>query len=133
MKHKHHLIIAIDGFTSTGKSTLAKDIASNLQLKYIDSGAMYRVVTLYALRNGMYIPQTDTLDEEKLRAALPYVDIDFSVDPVKSEQVVWMNGEIVEEEIRQMKVSDSVSVISKLKFVRDKLVEKQRADRKSVV
>lgn len=121
------MIVAVDGYSSTGKSTLARDIARHYGIKYIDSGAMYRAVTLYALRHGLYDPETERLDETGLKEALEKMDIDFYVDGRSKEQALLLNGENVENEIRQMEVSRSVSMISRYAFVRRKLVEKQRA------
>ena len=121
------MIVAVDGYSSTGKSTLAKDIARHYSIKYIDSGAMYRAVTLLALRQGYYEPATRQLDELGLRKALDSIHIDFLVDAAGGTQFLMMNGENVEDEIRRMEVSQSVSIISRYRFVREKLVEKQRA------
>ena len=121
------MIIAVDGYSSTGKSTLAKDIARHYGIKYIDSGAMYRAVTLLALRQGHYNPAHKQLDEPGLRKALDLMHLDFSVDAAGGTQYILMNGENVEDEIRRMEVSQSVSIISRYRFVRDKMVEKQRA------
>ncbi len=121
------MIVAVDGYSSTGKSTLARDIARHYGIKYIDSGAMYRAVTLYALRHGLYDPETERLDEGGLKQALEKMDIDFFVDQSSRDQSLVLNGENVEREIRQMEVSRSVSMISRYGFVRTKLVEKQRA------
>jgi cytidylate kinase len=122
-----NIIIAVDGASSTGKSTLAKDIARRLRIKYIDSGAMYRAVTLYALRKKIYNPETGKVKEQQLKKVLPELTIDFYMDPLKGEQSTLLNGEVVEDEIREMEVNESVSQISQLNFVREKLVEKQRA------
>lgn len=121
------MIIAVDGYSSTGKSTLAKDIARCYSIKYIDSGAMYRAVTLLAIREGYYDPATRQLDEPGLRKALDSIHLDFSVDVAGGTQYLVMNGENVEDEIRRMEVSQSVSLISRYRLVRDQLVEKQRA------
>ena len=121
------IIIAVDGYSSTGKSTLAKDIARHLRIKYIDSGAMYRAVTLFALRKGLFNPENHVLNEQALRKAMESLNLDFRIDRDTAEQYLVMNGENVEEEIRRMEVSQSVSFISKYGFVREKLVEKQRA------
>jgi len=121
------MIIAVDGYSSTGKSTLAKDIARHYSIKYIDSGAMYRAVTLLAIRQGHYDAAKKQLDEQGLRKALDSIHLDFSVDAAGGTQYLVMNGENVEDEIRRMEVSQSVSIISRYRFVRDQLVEKQRA------
>lgn len=121
------MIVAVDGYSSTGKSTLARDIARHYAIKYIDSGAMYRAVTLFALRQKLYDPARDQLNAERLREALEQIDIDFLVDPRNHQQYVLLDGENVEQEIRQMEVSQSVSMISRYGFIRRKLVDKQRA------
>ncbi|MFW5963044.1 MAG: (d)CMP kinase [Bacteroidota bacterium] len=119
-------IIAIDGFSSTGKSTLAKDIAKHYKIKYIDSGAMYRAVTLYALRNNIIDTQRNSLNEEKLKRSLEHIHVDFVRDHKTGQQVICLNNENVEDQIRKMDVSSYVSHISSLGFVREKMVEKQR-------
>jgi len=116
------LIIAIDGYSSCGKSTFAKKIAEVLDYLYIDSGAMYRAVTLYALRNGII---TDTvLNRDLLIQELPKMQISFLVDKGHSKTV--LNGKIVENEIRTILVSEFVSQVSALEEVRLKMVEIQR-------
>ena len=127
MSRRKNMIIAVDGYSSTGKSTLAKDIARHYGIKHIDSGAMYRAVTLFALRTGVYDPQARQLQEETLQAAMEGLILDFYMDTIEQKQYLMMNGENVEDEIRRMEVSQSVSFISKYRFVREKLVEKQRA------
>ncbi len=127
MSGKKALIITVDGYSSTGKSTLARDLARHFRIRYIDSGAMYRAVTLYTLRNGIYDPQSDNLNEEMLNREIPTLEIDFLVDDTTGRQSTILNGENVEQAIRTMEVSGAVSQISKVKFVRERLVEKQRA------
>jgi cytidylate kinase len=127
MNKKPHMIVAVDGYSSTGKSTLAKDIARHYSIKYIDSGAMYRAVTLLAIRQGLYDPAQKQLDEQGLKKALDMLHLDFLVDADGGTQYILMNGENIEDEIRRMEVSQSVSIISRYRFVRDKMVEKQRA------
>ncbi|RQP15696.1 (d)CMP kinase [Parapedobacter defluvii] len=112
-------IIAIDGYSSCGKSTLAKALAKELHFVYIDSGAMYRAVTLYFIRNG--IPITDT---EKVTQALAVIHIDFHNE--NGRTVILLNGEDVSEEIRQMYVSDYVSEVSAVKAVRSAMVAQQQ-------
>jgi len=127
MKNSKTVIVAVDGYSSTGKSTLAKDIARHYAIKYIDSGAMYRAVTLYALRQKLYDPAMGKLDEQGLKNALEHLRIDFMVDTQNHQQYLLLEGENVEHEIRQMEVSQSVSIISRYGFVRRKMVDKQRA------
>ncbi len=118
------LTIAIDGYSSSGKSTVAKDLAARLGYTYIDSGAMYRVVTLVAMRKG--IIHSGIVDEEKLNRELEQIDISFSYNPESKRYESYLNGELVEDEIRSMDVSNKVSHIAKIAFVREFLVEKQR-------
>lgn len=119
------ITIAIDGFSSCGKSTLAKSLAVRLGYNYVDTGAMYRAVTLYALRNGLLpngIP-----DEEGIAKALDKIFITFQFNPQTKTSETYLNGENVEKEIRGMEVSASVSKIATLHVVREKLVAMQRA------
>lgn len=119
------LFITIDGSSSSGKSTFAKTIAKELGLTYIDSGAMYRAVTLFALRNGM--AGTGSVDEEALTGALDRIHIDFRFNPQKQKHETFLNGENIEDEIRTIEVSDCVSPVSKIGKVREKLVAIQRS------
>ena len=109
--------IAIDGYSSCGKSTLAKGIASALGYAYIDSGAMYRAVTLYAIRNGL--TYNDEIDEKELESQLDNITVDFT--NTNGMNTTRLNGEIVEKEIRNMEVSTLVSQVSRIKAVREKL------------
>lgn len=118
------LIIAVDGHSSTGKSTVAKLLAVRLGYVYIDTGAMYRAVTLQAMRKGWIVD--GKIDDESLRKGLDEICIDFKYEPEKGRNETYLNGECVEEEIRGMGVSGNVSAISSLGFVRKMLVEKQR-------
>lgn len=118
------LIIAVDGYSSCGKSTFAKAIAREMNYFYIDSGAMYRAVTLYCIRMG-YI-KGQKLNEEEIGDSMDDIDIRFKYNPDSREYETYLNGENVESEIRQAEVSSKVSLISKLKTVRDRLVEMQR-------
>ena len=120
------IIIAIDGFSSSGKSTLAKEIAKILDYKYIDSGAMYRAVTLFAIRHNIIDPKSHQVDEEKLRSLINQVHINFKYNSDKNRQETYLNGENIEDEIREMEVSDNVSFISKYGFVREKMVNFQQ-------
>ena len=120
------IIIAIDGYSSSGKSTLAKEIAKILNYKYIDSGAMYRAVTLFAIRNNIIDPKSHQVDEEKLRSLINQVHINFKYNSEKNRQETYLNNENVEDEIREMEVSDNVSFISKYGFVREKMVNFQQ-------
>jgi len=123
------IIIAIDGRSSCGKSTLAKSLARALGYMYIDSGAMYRAVTLFALRNGLI---TDgKVDEEKLLSKMKDLIITFHWDEERGENTTFLNGENVEEEIRQLEVSSHVSPVSTIPGVRHELVKQQRANAKN--
>jgi cytidylate kinase len=117
-------IIAIDGYSSSGKSTLAKTIARELGFVYIDSGAMYRAVALYGLENG--ILNGNEIDLIKLVHSLPLIHIEFLPDPDTGIQVTLLNGLHVEEKIRGIAVSEVVSKISQVKEVREKMVSLQR-------
>jgi len=125
MKKTDKLVtIAIDGHSGTGKSTVAKTIAKKYGFLFIDTGAMYRSVTLLAQRNGFV--NGDTVDEKGLQALLETVDIRFEFDPTEEKNVTFLNGENVESLIRSEKISRDVSRVSALKFVREKLVALQR-------
>ena len=125
--------IAIDGHSSTGKSTLAKALAKKLGYIYIDTGAMYRAVTLYALRNG-WIDEKG-LDKENLLRHLDDIRVDFQYNPETGRPETYLNGENVEKEIREMEVSRHVSRIAEIPEVRRKLValQQQIARKKGVV
>src|ERR1035437_3057430 len=127
------IIIAIDGHSSCGKSTVAKSIAKQLGFVYIDTGAMYRAVTLYCLQNG--IIENATINENVLSEKLQAIKIDFKVNPETALPEVMLNGKVVESEIRGMNVSEMVSPVSKLKIIRNELFPMQRtiATAKSVV
>lgn len=118
------IIIAIDGYSSSGKSTMARRLASKIAYRYIDSGAMYRSVTLYALDNDLIAPD-GTIDTPALIAALSDIRIDFRPMPDGSQHTM-LNGRDVETEIRQLRVSDNVSPVSAIKEVRDALTAMQR-------
>lgn len=115
-----NFIIAIDGFSSCGKSTVAKAIANQLRFVFIDSGAMYRAVTLYFLRH-----RVDLTNRKEVNAALKHIHIDFVPDETKV--AILLNGEDVSKEIRMMPVSDNVSEVSAIKEVRQALVKQQQA------
>ncbi len=119
------ITIAIDGHSSCGKSTMAKSLAREVGYIYVDTGAMYRVVTLFALRGGM-IDAEGRVDQERLRDALPQLRISFKVDPESHLPLACMNGEVVEEEIRTMEVSSRVSPVAALPFVREALTRQQQ-------
>ena len=118
------ITIAIDGFSSCGKSTMAKDLARTVGYVYIDSGAMYRAVTLYSLRKGYFKGQT--IDTDALRRDMPDIRISFRFDPDTQRSQTYLNGENVEADIRGMEVSSHVSPIAALDFVREALVRLQQ-------
>ena len=118
------MIIAIDGHYSCGKSTVAKDLAKVLSFIYVDTGAMYRAVTLYALENG--IIQNGVINEELLKSELQNIHISFEYNAEQKINTTFLNGRNVEREIRSLEVSNMVSPISALAFVRRKLVELQQ-------
>ncbi|MBD5345953.1 MAG: (d)CMP kinase [Bacteroides sp.] len=118
------IIIAVDGFSSSGKSTMARRLAAAIGYRYIDSGAMYRAVTLYAIRSGIASIAEGTIDIPRLEAALPSISIDFA--PGTDGQHTLLNGEDVETDIRSMAVSSMVSPVAALPAVRQALTEKQR-------
>ena len=103
------ITIAIDGHSSCGKSTMAKDLAREVGYVYVDTGAMYRCVTLYALRHGFY--KDDGIDEAALRAAMPDIHIAFKFNAQEGRPDTYLNGELVERDIRTMEVSNHVSPI----------------------
>ncbi|MDD7062505.1 MAG: (d)CMP kinase [bacterium] len=119
------IVIAIDGHSSSGKSTMAKDLAKAIGYTYIDTGAMYRAVTLYALRHQLFAG--DQIDEAALQAALPALEIAFRMNAESGRPDTYLNGENVEKEIRGMEVANHVSPVAALGFVRKALVAKQQA------
>jgi len=118
------ITIAIDGYSSTGKSTLAKQLAKSLGYIYVDTGAMYRAVTLFALRKG-FINDSE-INSSSLTVALPKIYLEFNFNEKLGFAEMFLNGENVENEIRQLEVSRYVSKIAVIAEVRDKLVEMQR-------
>ena len=126
-KEIHHtpIIVAIDGYSSSGKSTMAKALASALGYRYVDSGAMYRSVALYALDHGM-IDAEGHIDHAALEQALPHIDIDFAVQADGSQHTT-LNGVDVEGEIRNLRVSNAVSAVSAIPSVRTRLTAMQQA------
>ena len=121
---KKKIIIAIDGHSSCGKSTFAKAIAARLGYIFIDTGAMYRAVTLYALENGAI--EMGVLDEQRIVAMLPEIDIDFRFNPQRGASDIYVNGDLVEGKIRTIEVSNYVSQVSSVGAVREKLVALQQ-------
>ena len=118
------ITIAIDGYSSCGKSTMAKDLAREVGYIYIDSGAMYRAVTLYCLENGLFT--AEGIDTEKLQQAMPDIRISFRLHPETQRPQTYLNGRNVEDLIRTMEVSSHVSPVAALGFVREALVKQQQ-------
>lgn len=119
------ITIAIDGFSSCGKSTMAKDLAREIGYIYIDSGAMYRAVTLYSIKQGIF--DGKEINAEKLEEQIGDIRISFALDPTTGRPRTQLNGEDVEDRIRTMEVSSRVSIIAALGFVREALVKQQQA------
>lgn len=119
------IIIAIDGHSSCGKSTMAKDLAKEIGYIYVDTGAMYRAVTLYSIQNKMW--QGAALDEEALRCAMPNIKVGFKYYPEEGRSHTLLNGQDVEKEIRTMEVSGKVSPIATIPFVREAMVAQQQS------
>ncbi|MBF03830.1 MAG: cytidylate kinase [Flavobacterium sp.] len=119
------ITIAIDGFSSTGKSTLAKQVAKELGYVYVDTGAMYRAVTYYAMLNNLV--SEDFLDKENLVSQLSKIQLQFQFNPALGFAEMYLNGEKVEQAIRTIEVSRNVSRIAEISQVRAKLVEQQQA------
>ncbi len=117
------ITIAIDGHSSCGKSTMAKDLARELGYTYIDTGAMYRAVTLFAMRKSLFA-EDGTIDTETLQGLMGEVSI--AQKNIEGKTITFLNGEDVEKEIRSLEVSSHVSPIAALPFVREKMVEQQR-------
>ncbi len=118
------LTIAIDGYSSCGKSTVAKDLAKVLGYTYIDSGAMYRSVTLFCMENSLM--EGDYVDEARLKILIQDLTIHFTFDAANQRYITWMNHQKVEDKIRTLAVSNNVSAVSKIGFVRKKLVKLQQ-------
>ena len=118
------ITIAIDGFSSTGKSTVAKGLAKKLNYVYVDTGAMYRAVTLYMMRK-LFVSDTN-FDEEAIIRHLPFVSLKFIFNEEKGFGEMYLNGENVEKEIRYMEVSEQVSKVAAVTDVRKMLVDQQQ-------
>lgn len=130
---ENRIIIAVDGFSSCGKSTFAKAIAARLGYIFIDTGAMYRAVTLYALEHGAI--RSGIVDEEAVVALLNQIAISFRFNPLRGASDIYVNGDLVEGKIRTIEVSNCVSRVSAIPQVRAKLVAMQQemGRRKGVV
>lgn len=119
------IIIAIDGYSSCGKSTMAKDLAKEIGYIYVDTGAMYRAITLYALRNNLF-EENGGIKTDELKAQMSQIHISFRLNKETGRPETYLNGENVEKEIRSMEVSSHVSPIATVDFVRAALVEQQQ-------
>jgi cytidylate kinase len=119
------ITIAIDGHSSCGKSTMAKDLAKSIQYNYIDSGAMYRAATLYCLQNGFF--NGDNLDLANLQNHIDDIRITFQFNEQTGYSDTYLNGENVEKQIRGMEVADKVSPVAAVGFVREAMVRQQQA------
>ena len=120
------IIVAIDGHSSCGKSTMAKSLARSVGYVYVDTGAMYRAVTLFAMRRGRFAAD-GSVDAAALEALMPEVKVDFVLDPESGLPLVRLGGEIVEREIRSLEVSSHVSPVAALPFVRTAMTHAQQA------
>lgn len=119
------ITIAIDGYSSCGKSTMAKNLAKEIGYIYVDTGAMYRSVTLYALRHHLFL-EDGTVNVEELRKEMPNIHISFKVNAKTGRPDCYLNDELVEKEIRTLEISNHVSPIAAIAFVRKALVEQQQ-------
>ncbi len=121
------IIIAIDGFSSCGKSTMAKALARKLAYRYIDSGAMYRAVTLFIQQHDISLEQLRSMTDEQLEKLLDHIHITFQVNPETGLSEVYLNDENVESKIRDLKVSDWVSPVSAIPLIRKRMVALQQS------
>jgi len=119
------ITIAIDGHSSCGKSTMAKDLAREVGYVYVDTGAMYRCVTLFALRNGLFAAD-GSINEDELRRQMENIHISFQFNASTGRPDTYLNGELVEDKIRSMEVSSHVSPIATIGFVREAMVAQQQ-------
>lgn len=120
------ITIAIDGYSSCGKSTMAKNLAKEVGYIYVDTGAMYRSVTLYALQHHLFL-EDGSVDTEELHKEMDNIHISFKVNEETGRPDCYLNGELVEKEIRTLEVSNHVSPIAAIPFVREALVKQQQA------
>ena len=120
------ITIAIDGYSSCGKSTMAKDLAREIGYIYVDTGAMYRAVTLFALRDDLF-DEEGTINADSLKEKMNGIRISFKFNEATGRPDTYLNGTLVEKEIRTMDVSEHVSPIAALPFVREALVAQQQA------
>lgn len=120
------ITIAIDGYSSCGKSTMAKDLARKIGYVYVDTGAMYRAVTLFALRNKLF-NDDGSVKTDELEKRMSDITISFLFNPETQKPDTYLNGELVEKEIRSLEVSNHVSPIAAVPFVRTAMVAQQQA------
>ncbi len=120
------ITIAIDGYSSCGKSTMAKALAKKLGYVYVDTGAMYRSVTLFAIRHQLF-NEDGSVKTDELQRLMPEIHISFKLNKETGLPETYLNGELVEREIRGMEVSSHVSPIAAIPFVREALVKQQQA------
>ena len=120
------ITIAIDGYSSCGQSTMAKDLAREIGYIYVDTGAMYRSVTLFAMRNNLF-NEDGSIKTDELKSRMNEINISFKLNSETGRPDTYLNGELVEKEIRSMDVSERVSKIAALPFVREALVAQQQA------
>jgi len=118
------IVIAIDGFSSNGKSTMAKSLAKEIGYIYIDSGAMYRAITLYCIKNSLF--NNGKLDENELQKQIKDIKVEFRINKETGTPETYLNGENVETQIRSMEVSSKVSIVSAIPFVRHAMVALQQ-------
>lgn len=119
------ITVAIDGYSSTGKSTIAKRLAKSLGYVYVDTGAMYRAVSYYALSHNLFHYQV--LQKEQLIQALDSIDLEFKLNKNTGDPEMYLNGDLIEKQIRTLEVSHVVSEVATISQVRQKLVEQQQA------
>jgi CMP/dCMP kinase len=120
------IIIAIDGFSSCGKSTMAKAIAREMGYRYIDSGAMYRGVTYFVQQHGITLEDLQSMSPEQLNAMLDHIELSFSVDPETGSSELYLNGNNIERKIRDLRVSEWVSPVSAIPAIRHRMVALQQ-------
>lgn len=119
------IIVAIDGHSSCGKSTMAKDLAREVGYIYVDTGAMYRAVTLFALQSGLFDAEGH-VDAKRLEDCMHEAEVTFRLDPATNLPLTCLNGQVVEQEIRTLQVSSHVSPVAALPFVREALTARQQ-------
>jgi cytidylate kinase len=126
--HKNHRItIAIDGYSSCGKSTMAKAIARELGYRYIDSGAMYRAVTYFVQQHDINLEQLKTMTDDQINAMMDHIHIIFQVNPFTGASEIYLNDRNIEHRIRDLQVSEWVSPVSAIRAIRKRLVKQQQS------